>query len=407
MAFAWNPTDPESPFPISGPIKPADVLYYFNEPLTFVANEALPLLCHKIDEDASYSQFVVVPTSDEVVTRLRQGALSVRAALEQPWCWIIETDGHYNVERSWRMTVDKIPEDFMPQRGLGLYPEHGILEEAASDRAFMSISFFGLFMRHGTQSFAGLKTILDDAYDSLMKIFAAAIYAIAPSGISGSALRRSLFIPLYQPKFGSLILSIERPELDLELIKKITGDDFDYTLAERSFDAARHTFFESAGKVVLAASKGKLSSDFAGDHLDAIGAVSQILPTDHSNFDRLEISIADSPLNERRIINITSNTGQAIRNAYELAVVSQDTFSGTVVEVSKRSGTFILSTATQREITCMPPSYAFTLQQEIKNLRNGKTVKIRGKYIRRSRRDKIILDWIKIGNRRRIHADER
>ncbi len=110
-----KPTDPGR----FTPFEPSQVLYAFDGPRIFThldRDGELCLACWS-DEDERAVRFIVVPFSEPLVERLVGGDLSVRDALNQPRCWLLDV-GHDGTPRAcWSVRFGAIPEDALPGPG--------------------------------------------------------------------------------------------------------------------------------------------------------------------------------------------------------------------------------------------------------------------------------------------------
>ena len=70
-----------------------------------------------VDENESSMRFVVVPTDDRMLAKLESGSLTVRAALDQPLLWVLETSHSFCPKNAWRTTLAELPESILPQKG--------------------------------------------------------------------------------------------------------------------------------------------------------------------------------------------------------------------------------------------------------------------------------------------------
>lgn len=114
-------------------IRPSQVLYYYDEPLIFFSDsDRLPLLVIKVDEEDGLSEYLAVIASSSLVDDLKAGKVSLRAAFMQPWCWLISTNEMFEIKKLKGMPVQKVPKDFFPAPGVGLYAHHGFIRDAFS-----------------------------------------------------------------------------------------------------------------------------------------------------------------------------------------------------------------------------------------------------------------------------------
>src|SRR4051812_11365816 len=165
----------------------------------------------KIDEDTNASLFLIAPTTQRVVGALQNKTLSVRGALANaPDFWIVELAPDWDVRKFWKVGLSDLEEDFLPNEGLGIVP----LKSSAADFIEQAVSFFsarftGENLTESRIPFLRFKTIVDDAYNSFRKIF-------PPPVVNHRSLTRSLDFDLFQPKFSSLIIAIDRPRVDVD-----------------------------------------------------------------------------------------------------------------------------------------------------------------------------------------------
>src|SRR5437868_4216388 len=186
--------------PVRG-LEPKDVLFYYDEPLLFSSSlNSRLVLCYKIDEIDEYSQYLLVPTNMNTIDRLKSGAISVRTALLQSWCWIADVDDSLKIIRWWEENIDSIPEQYLPETGYALYYEHEIRDKStttkASGDAFLALHFKGGELGNETIGFRTFKTLLDDTYASVWQIFTPALYKFFDTD---RRLRSVVNIPVRQP----------------------------------------------------------------------------------------------------------------------------------------------------------------------------------------------------------------
>jgi hypothetical protein len=104
------------------PWTPGEVLYEFDGPKTFTLKDRQGELClaHWCDEDEKAARFLIVPTSPRLVARLKQGATSLREALDQPRLWIADVGHTGEVQGAWSIQEDDLPSDVLPAPGTKL-----------------------------------------------------------------------------------------------------------------------------------------------------------------------------------------------------------------------------------------------------------------------------------------------
>jgi hypothetical protein len=393
-------TAPDREFAASS-LKPSEVLYYFDEPLVFRADgKYSPLLCNKTDDDGEgINQYICVQTSDRVVANLKSGRMSLRAAFEQPWCWIIEARSRYEVIRSWGLATDSVPEHFLPDPGYGLLPEHQFLDA----QSFISMKFVGGQLENPDLiDFGVFKNLVDQAYSSLKRIFFSAFDDWLKHGVTENSLNRMIQMPIRQPVLASLRLDIGAPQISPNMMRN--PPDIDYDEAQKRVGSAAENFLLSAEKLTQAAAHSLVSEELAQSNILALQAISQIVPTFGSDFELLEIS-------GRRVkggvqtIKINTQMGELIKEAHRKLTVVSDAYTGTIVELSLRSGTFILKKLNSREVTCTFPSKKIR-EEAFRAFQEGMKITASGVYSRRTRRDFLVVDRIELPDGSIIRRDD-
>lgn len=112
-------------------VRPESVLIELNGPSTFTfRDEAGSLMpAHYCDEEEGRLRHFVAPTDDRILGRLRAGAMSIRAALDQPLSWLVDIDQRGEVQACWVARLSELPSDAVPGDEVMLSPE---LEAPAS-----------------------------------------------------------------------------------------------------------------------------------------------------------------------------------------------------------------------------------------------------------------------------------
>lgn len=116
------------------PFEPLRVLNYYDGPRIFTSrdtDDGLCLACWS-DEDENLSRFLVVPVSDQIISDLEGGILTVCEALTQPRLWVVDVCHDGTLAEAWISNLDDVPEDSKPQSRTML---HRSLEPILSLRA--------------------------------------------------------------------------------------------------------------------------------------------------------------------------------------------------------------------------------------------------------------------------------
>ena len=120
----WNIAGKPTPIERFGPFEPVEVLYEFDGPRIFTlrdADDELNLV-YWSDEDDTTSRYVVVPTTARIVAALKTGSISVFDALNQPRCWLCDTNHQGELTDCQRIEFEEIPRDSLPAIGTMLLP---------------------------------------------------------------------------------------------------------------------------------------------------------------------------------------------------------------------------------------------------------------------------------------------
>ena len=140
-------------------IRPTEILYFFQEPQLFVVQlDGRFVICLKVDEHDGENLYLICPTSKAIIEGMKVGKISLLAAFNQPWCWIVHTGADFSVLRSEQTSPDQVPSEYFPEPGVGLSPAHGIIKDSLfmerQQHPFMSVKFEGAALREGEIGFA-------------------------------------------------------------------------------------------------------------------------------------------------------------------------------------------------------------------------------------------------------------
>jgi hypothetical protein len=126
----WTPEGKEIPIETLPSLTPAEVLFEYEEPLTFVRadRDGQLLLVHSLTAEDGTSRYLVVATDERILGDLKAGRVDILGALRQPRCWVADVGPGWAVKRLWIIPFAKVPPDVLPRPGVLLTPE---LERAA------------------------------------------------------------------------------------------------------------------------------------------------------------------------------------------------------------------------------------------------------------------------------------
>jgi len=108
-------------------IEPQDVLVDYDGPITFTFRDEVGglMLAHSVGADGELVRFVVAPANPATVAGLKPGAISVRAALDQPVIWLLDIAADGTVASQWTGALSSIPSEVIPAEGVMLLPSLG------------------------------------------------------------------------------------------------------------------------------------------------------------------------------------------------------------------------------------------------------------------------------------------
>lgn len=206
MLETMNEVDPL----LLGDLSPVEVLYEFEAPCIFTARSpAGGLLLAYLSEDMeseSYLRYLVVTTSTETISALKEGVASVREALLRGSIWIADLDYCLKIKRVFTVVASDLPADAMPADGTMLWPS---LEPALCVRLEGEDILPG---RIPSSVVAQAGTI---AAKALKSVFEWAARELLPDTIGRPPewLRSLYNLPTQRLSYGSLELSFRFPDI--------------------------------------------------------------------------------------------------------------------------------------------------------------------------------------------------
>jgi hypothetical protein len=283
------------------------------------------------------------------------------------------------MRRYWKVGPSDIEPDLLPDEGIALSP----LKVSAADFveqavAFFSTRFTGNDLAEERIPFVRFKTIIDAAYDSFRKIF-------PPPIVENRSLGRSMEFGLLQPKFSSLIIAIDRPNVDERDVRKyVSKMPSDWDVFAHGFEKNRPEFFDRMGELVTEAEKGEIKKAYAVEHFNTLDQVNEIIPTSKNELDRVEFRSQAPSL---KPVAIDDRLGAKFRLAHRIAELAPRIITGSIIDINEAAGTMVILDPTARQVTCIfeRPDY------ESLNVAIGDKIRVHGNFVRRSRRDKIVV----------------
>lgn len=120
----WTPEGKQIRQDSLGSIVPQEVLFEFEEPLTFVSIDldGQLLLAHSLCAEGTLSRYVIAVTDQRIIQELKAGRLDILGALRQPRCWIADFGAKWEVVNLWLVPFEQIPKDHLPRSGAMISP---------------------------------------------------------------------------------------------------------------------------------------------------------------------------------------------------------------------------------------------------------------------------------------------
>lgn len=103
---------------------PAAVLYEFDGPRIFTCKDTSGqmFLAYLCGEEDQLMRFLVVPFSDDLERRLKEGEISLHDALWNSQEWVFDVDYNWQTTAVWKIDVESLPPKTIPMPGVMLYP---------------------------------------------------------------------------------------------------------------------------------------------------------------------------------------------------------------------------------------------------------------------------------------------
>jgi len=187
-----------------GALAPTEVLFEFEEPLTFVCQdpEGQLLLAHSLCAEPDLSRYLVAVTDQEVIDGLKAGRLDVLGALRQPRCWIVDFGRGWEIVAIWSVLFDKIPKDLLPRAGAMLTPDLD---------PFFRVRLVGSGVGPGKTSAADVRMAAQAAESGLRGLARIALDAKKRAGQVPRDIRHYSDLPYQYSRAASFEIAFGRP----------------------------------------------------------------------------------------------------------------------------------------------------------------------------------------------------
>jgi len=363
-----------------GPLAPDEVLYEDMGPAIFTAKIGLQhLLFYKSAEHSDGDYLIAVETSPEALDALKAGRLSVRGALAQPKCWLLDVDLDLGVRRFEQASFSKVLR-LVPGSGVPLHARMKAapdsVQQATSPLAF---KFFGDELRDGLMPLDIFKNLVTNTYDVVRRLF-------VPPALSASKAGDLLAFPMRQPVLASLLIAIDHPSIDVSrLRRRHSTKNLDPEQLEREAEEEGAKFVEGVERTVERAASGRAMKTFARDNFMILDNIADIVPGERGDVSRLQLSsyLAGQDV----FLELDREVGERIKHAYK--IVRDDTVDirGIVAGTINKSHLLILRPDRGREITCYIAPEVFDDLLERGEINSGRRLMLSGSFQKRARRD--------------------
>lgn len=365
-----------------GQIKPEDVLYYYEKPILFTAKMGLfEVICYKADELETFDLYIVSQIDAAILSALRAGRLSIKGALASKGnSWMIKLDCEFVSIGTIPIDLEKIPEDYLPEAGLGLYPDTAYVPDLLEQNAaFFSVRFSGGELKKETMSFHSFKSLVDRVYSVARKAF-------TPAGLKNSKSSTFDFV-IREPVFGSLILTIDQPTINSEILEK---KNLNIDLVTGEFSKKNISFFNEVKYLTKMANVKEIDIGTADQHLSTLSNLLNLLPTEETEFSKIEFS--GSSFGRTHSVVIEEAAGNRLYQAYERASGNQTTLRGSIIIINSKSHTFVVNSDSGREVTCEVDIQYFKQLESDNRFKSRADIEVSGRFYKRSKRDYMYTD---------------
>ena len=367
-----------------GQIVPDEVLYYLNGPVIFTCRIGLlTYLFFKSDEYIDGDYYLAAPISDREIDALKSGLLSVRGALSQPQCWLMQIDFDLNVVR-YEQRAESAVRAMLPKSGVPLLGSFSTAADSVNQTdALFAFKFFGSEMSEDGMPFSTFKGLVDNVYDVVRN-------ALTPLSLAGGRDRRFIDFPVRQPEFASLLIAIDSPSLDAEklLARDRTRNLDPDTVVQEAFDRGRD-FANQVERTIDLAMAGRLPEEYAADNFVFLQQILDILPSRDSDVTKLQFSSTSA--HNQVFVEVDAAAGDRIRESLQIVEHRNIYISGRVTAIIGKSKSFRLQTDFNREVTCQLGWNQFDDLVARDRLRYNVQLGVNGRYVKRQLRD-----WMKV-----------
>ena len=369
----WNGSHPIRTDWLTGTVHPQEVLYEMDGPVFFVATVGLSnYFFFKKAELEESDLFLACVAELAEVEALKEGRLSIRGALNKEIGWLIEMDFDHNVVRFQRLAL---------LSNFGDAPN-----TLAQANAFMAFKFYSQVI---TNRLVPLRLLTETVEGVGVSKFVRG--ALTPLSLVGGRDGRFFDVQVGEPLLASLLISIERPTIDAAGLRdnKRTSKLSPTDLEEASVERGRETW--NVIQQAIEAFNPQSTTQFnALDHREFLENIVDLMPSQHNEFEKLEITIRRGK--STQLLTIDRQIGEKLIQEHHDLDGKVLSIEGVITEVNGESDTFLLRDNSYWVTTCSPLGGLFQQLDDAGVMNRGQRMRVTGKYWRRTRRGFLSFD---------------
>lgn len=204
--MTWAIEGDKEDFRRFGSLEPVQILYELETPKIFTAMlDVVPVLVYEsyVDISSRLAFLIVTPTSNSIISGLKDGVKTVVQALDQPWVWVVTQnfDGQTLDAVLLRDGMRSVPTGYKPKANAMLWPELMPL---------VSIRLIGEGLREGHVPASVIKRAADSIPAALKRCFEDAAGARG-QGRPDESVRALYDLEAQQMAFNSFEISFRAP----------------------------------------------------------------------------------------------------------------------------------------------------------------------------------------------------
>jgi hypothetical protein len=186
------------------PFKPLEVLYDFDGPRTFTHLDRDGQLClaHWCDEGQEGMRFLIVPFTEQLVRKLKDGESSLLDALNQPRLWAVDVTHSGELREAWAARLADLPQDVLPLPGTMLLPS---LEPLLSLRAV------GAEIQEGRIPSSVVSRLVEGVQKTMKMLAEYVLDQPTQTGRPPDFVKRLFDLPTQRIAFGSFEIAFRSP----------------------------------------------------------------------------------------------------------------------------------------------------------------------------------------------------